>query len=170
MLLNAFSGELPGSWVLHLAGPIASDLRAQAEAMFRRPNVIAHNAMRREDLAALMVECDVLVFPSFAEGSARVVFEAMACGCAVVTTPNAGSVVRHGEHGWIIQPGDAISLRSALVDAMNRRDFVAAAGASGARLVEASYRQQHYSEHLLVVYSKLLAQILGTRSVDAWTQ
>lgn len=166
ILLDAFSDDLPGKWVLHVAGPIARDLRAQAEALFRRPNVVAHNAMRRAELAALMAECDVLVFPSFAEGSARVVFEAMACGCAVVTTPNAGSVVRHGEHGWIVEPGDAMGLRSALVDALNRRAFVAAAGAKGAHLVATNFRQQHYSEHLLAVYSRLFAQTQETRSVN----
>ncbi len=45
---------------------------------------------------------DVFVFPSIEEGSALVTYEAMACGLPVITTPNAGSVVRDGVEGFIV--------------------------------------------------------------------
>lgn len=45
---------------------------------------------------------DVLVLPTLAEGSANVCYEAMAHGLPVVTTANAGSVVRDGMDGWIV--------------------------------------------------------------------
>jgi glycosyltransferase involved in cell wall biosynthesis len=42
------------------------------------------------------------VFPSIEEGSALVTYEALAYGLLVVTTPNAGSVVRDGVEGFIV--------------------------------------------------------------------
>lgn len=45
---------------------------------------------------------DVLVLPSLSEGSANVCYEALACGLPVVTTPNAGSVVRDGIDGFVV--------------------------------------------------------------------
>lgn len=42
------------------------------------------------------------VFPTLLEGSSKSVYEAMACELPVITTKNAGSVVRTGKEGFII--------------------------------------------------------------------
>ena len=47
---------------------------------------------------------DVFVFPSMCEGSATVCYEALAAALPVITTPNAGSVVRDGIDGYIVPP------------------------------------------------------------------
>lgn len=51
---------------------------------------------------ALFQQADVFVFPSLAEGSALVTYEAMSCGLPVITTFHAGSVVQDGVDGFII--------------------------------------------------------------------
>ena len=51
---------------------------------------------------------DVFCFPSITEGSATVIYEALASGLCVITTPNSGSVVRDGVNGYIVpirEPG-----------------------------------------------------------------
>jgi glycosyltransferase involved in cell wall biosynthesis len=45
---------------------------------------------------------DIFAFPTIEEGSALVTYEALACGLPVITTPNAGSIVRNGEDGFLI--------------------------------------------------------------------
>lgn len=45
---------------------------------------------------------DIFVFPSICEGSATVIYEALASGLPVVTTPNAGSVVQDGINGFVV--------------------------------------------------------------------
>lgn len=54
---------------------------------------------------------DVFVFPSLHEGSARVIYEALACGLPVITTPNSGSVVRDGIDGFIVAIRDVEALQ-----------------------------------------------------------
>jgi len=56
---------------------------------------------------------DVFVLPSLCEGSATAIYEAMAAGLPVITTPNAGSVVRDGVDGFIvpIRDPEAIAAR-----------------------------------------------------------
>jgi glycosyltransferase involved in cell wall biosynthesis len=61
-------------------------------------------------LADLLRECDVFVLPSIEEGSARVTYEALACGLPVITTPNAGSPVRDGQDGFIVPIRDVEAL------------------------------------------------------------
>ena len=45
---------------------------------------------------------DVFLLPSVCEGSATVVYEALATGLPVVCTPNTGSVVRDGVEGFVV--------------------------------------------------------------------
>jgi glycosyltransferase involved in cell wall biosynthesis len=71
----------------------------------------------RAEVAGLMQQCDVFVFPSYFEGFGLVLLEAMACGLPVITTTaTAGpDFVTEGESGWVIEPGDC----DALVDRMS---------------------------------------------------
>jgi glycosyltransferase involved in cell wall biosynthesis len=59
-----------------------------------------------------MAAADVFVFPSLFEGSAVVTYEALACGLPSVVTPSAGSVVREGVEGFLVEPGDIEALAS----------------------------------------------------------
>jgi hypothetical protein len=60
-----------------------------------------HEAYRRADLFIQM---------SLHESSALTVFEALASGLPVITTPNSGSVVRDGVEGFVVAPGDVAAL------------------------------------------------------------
>ena len=66
------------------------------------------------DPVAVYRQADVFAFPTIEEGSALVTYEALACGLPVVTTPNAGSVVRDGVEGFIVPIRDAEALAAAL--------------------------------------------------------
>jgi glycosyltransferase involved in cell wall biosynthesis len=78
-----------------------------------------------------MAAADVFVFPSLFEGSAVVTYEALACGLPSVVTPSAGSVVRHGQDGWMVPPADVESLAQGMerlgADPELRAEFAASA-------------------------------------------
>jgi glycosyltransferase involved in cell wall biosynthesis len=69
-------------------------------------------------MPALYGWADVLVLPSLSEGSATVVYEALAAGIYVIATPNAGSVLS-GASAF----GEIVPIRSAaaIADALRRR-------------------------------------------------
>lgn len=58
--------------------------------------------MPRNEKAALHKWADVFVLPSIVKGSATVTYGAIMAGCPVVTTPNAGSIIRDGVDGSIV--------------------------------------------------------------------
>jgi alpha-maltose-1-phosphate synthase len=99
---------------------------------------------------------DVFVFPSLAEGSARVTYEAMASGLPLVVTPNSGSVVRDGIDGFVVPARDVDSLcerlRQLHADADARREM----GARGRDLIERRYTWRHYHRRLAAAYRALL--------------
>jgi glycosyltransferase involved in cell wall biosynthesis len=155
-LVAALNSLPPGDWRLDVAGPIESTAAQRHGAFLAQAGVEVHGTLRRRDLAQLMSACDVFVFPSRAEGSARVVFEALACGCFVVTTPNAGSIVEDGVHGRLVAPADPSALAAALAAAIDAPDEVASAGRENARLVASSYRQRTYGDGLEAIYETVL--------------
>jgi glycosyltransferase involved in cell wall biosynthesis len=111
----------------------------------------------RGQLAQAMVNADVFLFPSLAEGSARVIFEAMAAGCYIITTPNAGSIVRDGVHGRLIQPGNVAQLCSTIEEAKDDIASVREIGYRNALAVRAEYGPARYGQRVTQLYQSLLA-------------
>jgi glycosyltransferase involved in cell wall biosynthesis len=99
---------------LIVIGTVATDAEAWVRAS--PPNVKFQGFLSGPDLSRAYEDADVFVFPSRAEGSARVVYEAMAAGLPVLTTRQAGSVVTDGVDGILIEAGD----RGALLLGMER--------------------------------------------------
>jgi glycosyltransferase involved in cell wall biosynthesis len=110
------------------------------------------------ELARRMTEAPVFVFPSYCEGSARVIFEAMACGCFIITTPNSGSIVRDQVHGLVVPPGDANALAAAIRWASESPEIVARTGWANAQLARSEFRQEQYGGKIVRIYEKILNQ------------
>lgn len=148
--------RLPESgWLLTLAGGIEMELKRRISSL-RNPNIRVLGAVMRERLVELMLDHDVFVFPTLAEGSARVVFEAMAAGMAVITTPNAGSVVEHDTHGYLIDPGDRTALFEAMTRCFNNRNELRRYGAAAKELVFKRYHSGVYRDAIAGIYSALM--------------
>ena len=78
----------------------------------------------------------VFVFPSLSEGIARVRLEAMACGLPVITTLNAGSVVRDGIDGFLVPARDAEVLKDKILYFYNNPDAIKTMGKNARRQAE----------------------------------
>jgi colanic acid/amylovoran biosynthesis glycosyltransferase len=63
----------------------------------------------------------VFVLPSFAEGLPVVIMEALAMGRPVISSSLSGipELVRPGENGWLVPPGDVSALADAMQQALN---------------------------------------------------
>lgn len=92
---------------LTLVGPMLGDERALApyRGLYHHLPFVPRNEIQR-----CYQDADAFVFPSLHEGSSLAVFEALACGLPVITTPNAGSVVRDGIDGFIVPIRDVEAL------------------------------------------------------------
>jgi glycosyltransferase involved in cell wall biosynthesis len=65
-------------------------------------NVELTGAIPRSEIIGPYTWADVFLLPSICEGSATVIYEALAAGIPVICTANAGSVVRDGIEGFIV--------------------------------------------------------------------
>jgi hypothetical protein len=107
---------------------------------------------------------DVFLLPSICEGSATVCYEALAAGLPVITTPNAGSIVRDRVDGFTepIRDGDAIvdslerlATEPGLLEEMSRN----------ASLRARDFTVAKYGERLVPVLRQALAESSPTHTV-----
>lgn len=87
----------------------------RAEALAKYSEVLEPTGFRlHADMPTLYRSHDLYVFPSFVEGSSLSTYEALASGLPVVTTPNAGTIVRSGIEGLVVAAGDVEALTAAI--------------------------------------------------------
>jgi glycosyltransferase involved in cell wall biosynthesis len=156
ILLEALMRIHDLSWQFEAIGSIDPSLRNDFPDFFTDERVTVTGHLPWGELAEHMSRADIFVFPSLAEGSARVVFMAMACGCYVITTPNSGSVVQDEIHGKIVAPGDVDALEAALRNSFLNQDIIPGVGRKNADLIKSHYTQRHYGDGLMAVYKKLM--------------
>jgi glycosyltransferase involved in cell wall biosynthesis len=79
----------------------------------------------RKDVPALLAASELLVLPSYREGTPRVISEALASGTPVVSTRIAGipEQVPHGKCGLLVDPGDIKSITRALERLLESADL-----------------------------------------------
>lgn len=107
-------------------------------------------AVPRAEVMQHYAWADVFLLPSICEGSATVVYEALAAGLPVITTPNTGSVVRHGMDGFIVPIRDVQAIVQGVETLRQAPDLLADMSASAVRRA-AEYDLAGYGRRLRAV-------------------
>jgi glycosyltransferase involved in cell wall biosynthesis len=159
VLLDAVESldEFEGSVCIVGDGPLYDDLSVEITERGLDDHVFLTGF--RDDVPRILAASDVLVLPSFREGTPRVITEAMASGLPVVATDIAGipEQVVDGENGYLIPTGTsdplAERLQTLLLDAELRERM-------GARGLERANRfsTAQMIEELNALYRELLAE------------
>jgi glycosyltransferase involved in cell wall biosynthesis len=103
---------------------------------------------------AELAAADVFVLPTLAEGSATVIFEALALGIPVVTTKSAGSAVTSGNEGLIVRERDAESLADAIDQIVCNRTLHRSMSAE-AVTTAAEYTEAQWGDRLLAALQSI---------------
>ncbi len=110
-LLEALESLGPKAVEARLAGYIA--LAPQVLARYRHVARFL-GPVPRTKMKELIDWADVFVLPSICEGSATVIYEALASGIPAIATPNTGSVIRDGIDGYIVPIRDSNAIAQTL--------------------------------------------------------
>jgi glycosyltransferase involved in cell wall biosynthesis len=119
LVCTAFEPVLPESWRTYTAGSTVHLLK-----------------LSDEELALAYAGAIALVYPSKYEGFGMPILEAMACGCPVITCPNASIPEVAGEAALYVEDDDVIGLANALCEVQKPdvRQVMIAAGLQQAQL------------------------------------
>jgi len=102
-------------------------------------------------------ECNVFIFPSGLEGSAKATYEAAASGLAQIATRESGDVVVDGLNGILIPPNDIDSLSRAILKLYRNPDLVRAMGEAGRQRVVEQFTWDHFRERIRAAYRAAFA-------------
>ena len=133
---------------LHLYGRVRDDVRKDLEGA---NNVVCHGHMYLPDE---LPRNHAFVFPSVLEGSAKSVYEALACGLPTITTPESGSVVRDGVDGILVPKSDDERLAEAIARLHGDKGLLRAMSRA-ARERAMEYPWSRYAKSVLGAYDRL---------------
>ncbi len=120
------------------------------------PHVQQCGHLQKSSFHAAIAEADIFVLPSYMEGSATVVYEAMAMGLACVVTHQCGSVITNGVDGLIIEAGDDYGLQEAVKKLLHDRDARREMGLIAMQTAKAHTRES-YGKRVVVSLEEDLA-------------
>lgn len=147
--LGAAAKELCNDQVeVRAVGPIRISSTAQAEL---KPYMELTGPVPRSQLSQQLLWADVFVLPTLAEGSAIVVYEALAAGLPVITTLNAGSVVHSEIDGFIVPIRDYSAIVATLRRIIDDRNLLPHLS-SNALSTAKNFTLERYGERLLEIF------------------
>jgi glycosyltransferase involved in cell wall biosynthesis len=157
-LVRAIAACEPGSVRLQIAG----DGPQQAELADEITRLGIADAVellgRRDDVQQLLGAADVFVLSSRSEGMPMSVLEAMAAGLPVIATAVGGvpEIVRDGETGTLVAPGDAGALGRAIAALARDPTLRQRLGAAGRRRAEREFGLAEFQRAHLELYRAAL--------------
>ena len=112
-------------------GYLRSRLERQAESIGVRKNIIFTGW--RKDAVEILDLFDILVLPSLNEGMGKVLVEGMALGKPIVASNVGGIIdlVRNGENGILVPPGDSDALGEAILQLLKDKNLSEKLGKNG---------------------------------------
>jgi len=124
---------------LTMAPAYVARIRRQVESLGLQDVIHFEGPQYDADLRGYLEHCHLLAMPSFYEGFGIVYLEGMSFGLpAIATTAGAaGEIIRHGENGYLIPPGDAKALEARLRHLGENRDALIAMSLSARQRFEA---------------------------------
>lgn len=116
------------------------------------------------DVENYLSQGTVHVFPSTCEGSAKVTYEAAACGLPQITTREAGDVVVDNVEGIIIPPGNVDRLTEAIRHLYDHPEIVERMSVAARERVVKNFTWDHFRTRLLIAYQRAMEMKGGSYS------
>jgi glycosyltransferase involved in cell wall biosynthesis len=139
-------------------GPLLEHLRSRAKQMGISDHVVFTGLVPRERIPEMLSVMNVLAHTALYEGLPRVLVQALAMGkpCVAYDADGAREVVVAGETGYLVRPGDTVSLVVALDKLLLDPQLRARMGEAGRRRVDPAFRAETMVQHIDTVYQSLI--------------
>jgi glycosyltransferase involved in cell wall biosynthesis len=152
-LLEAWADPALGQHRLHLCGRVFPEVR-YAIAASRQGQVLTPGFV---DMSAYLPGCDVFVLPSWLEGSAKAVYQAMSNGLPAIVSESTGAIVRDGIDGFVIEAGDVAALRDRMHWFSVHPDRVRTMGAAARERVR-EFTWDRYATRVAELHARLASE------------
>ena len=96
---------------------------------------------------------DILVHPSFIEGSAKSIYEAISFGLPVICTKQSGSICKHSYNGFIVDAGDSKKLYIYLIKLLSNKSLIKKMGKKS-KILSENFTWEIYASKVHQLYLK----------------
>jgi glycosyltransferase involved in cell wall biosynthesis len=152
-LLHAFQGFRPDYEIVLVGdGPFGDDLRKLAKELSVRVSFTGWLNNDSAELKCLFETSRIFAFPSLAENCPITLLEAMAAGCAIITTHSTGCAEVVGDAALLVPPHDPSAIRAALDGLANSQELMDTLGAAARARVEQSFSWKHLVDRYREIY------------------
>ncbi|OBQ55586.1 glycosyltransferase family 4 protein [Tamlana sp. s12] len=131
----------------NMAGQVSEEISKMIYKL-NLPNLKILGKLPKRVLMHQYESSDIFFLPSFLEGSARVVFEAMSWGLPVLVSHQSGSVITDDEEGFLFNAGDVDMMESKLKILITNRDLRLTMGEKAIKTVK-HYDLNSYGDNLI---------------------
>jgi len=140
------------------SGPLEESLRDLAQQLGLEQRVYFWGLANRRELAALLNGCVLFALPSLWEAFGIASLEAMICARAVVASNCGGipEVVRDGETGLLVPPGDVAALGHAIASLLRDPARREALGRRGREVALSQFSWSAVTDRYLQAYAMVL--------------
>ena len=146
-------------------GPDRQNLEHLVATLDLEENVDFRGRFAPSDLPLVMTESDIIVLPSLTEGLPLALIEAMAFAKPIIATQSGGipELIRSGENGLLVAPGDEEALAAAILQLANDRPLRNRLGANARADFEVSeFDHARSVSDTLELYMQALKQGSGS--------
>ena len=139
-------------------GPERAGLEALGRELGLDPVLKFAGLVDNSQLPSVYAASDVFAFHTFHEGLGIVLLEAIASGRPVVTTVAGGTtdIIREGENGLLVPPGDDRALADAMVRLLRSESEARALAARGREIAEREYDWDVIADRYLEIFQRVV--------------
>jgi glycosyltransferase involved in cell wall biosynthesis len=155
IIIEAFNqlNKISDRYTLDVLGSVMNDIETP-EWFKNHKNVNLHGHIPQEKMFSFLKKSDIYIFPSYSEGAAQSLKEAMAAGLPVIATYQSGAPIEHMKNGIIIKDHCVSSLIKAIMllnEDSNLREYL---GRNAAKTIQDSHTWDNYGKQLLKIYKR----------------
>jgi glycosyltransferase involved in cell wall biosynthesis len=158
-LIDAASRINAGKLKIAGDGPLLDEMIAYVNAKGKGDVIEFLGHKSREDLFDLYRECKFLIVPSeWYENSGLIIFEAFACGKAVIGSNMGGipELVKNEERGMIFKPGDSEELSAIIQYLINNPDKAVEMGKNARNFLAKNLNAETHYLKLTDIYKRAI--------------
>jgi glycosyltransferase involved in cell wall biosynthesis len=164
------SREIP--FEMHMCGDFDHGNRSSATfddlASWKNEGLVDWSG-RLNDVRGKLEEADVVVLPSYREGTPRSLLEALAVGRPLVTTdvPGCRNVVENNVNGLLVESHDPVQLADAMIKLIEDENLREEMGQASRTLAESRFDEREVIRQTIECYQNLSNQM---PSLDQWAE
>lgn len=144
-------------YVLNVLGDFSTDEMQSYCSQFIANNnlkVNFHGYLSGSDKIDIISNSDILILPSYAEGFPMVIPEAMALGCAIISTNIAGipEIVKNELNGYLIEPGQIVELAQKITY-LSKNKSILQDFRKNSLIFSSDYDLESYTKKISLIYN-----------------